>query len=294
MGSAGVLVYMSDGKRTRVVLGREQYTQNWKGSLKWSDFGGRAKEGETPETTAAREFFEETLGVFGDLGTRLDSKTYDFKLTVRRETYYGTMVKRLFVVRVPWDNQVVQRYHGRREHLKAILFITAKARELQRELAKGRHPVPDYLHRVDQRMVLVTELDAIEQLSNGHYRVRVKASTAKDQKYLGEMGQPVDMCIDVPKDTAETYAKLIQTKNRLDLLIAAFPEEVAQKAIIHKNLGPAKAYLPFIRREFLEKDEIKLWRTTELAKALRKREELRISFGAPLKLALRELGNTYQ
>lgn len=291
MGSAGILVYMSDGKRTRVVLGREQYAHNWKGSLKWSDFGGRTKEGEDAVATAAREFYEETLGVFGDLKMVLRTKQYDFKLTVRRQTSYGMMTKRLYVVKVPWDPTISQRYHGRREHLKAILFAVAKTRNIQRELAKNRLPVPDYLHRVNRQMVLITELDAIEHMSNGTYRVRVLGSTAEDQKYLGKLGPPTEMTIDVPKETADLYAQLIQTKSWLDRLIAAFPEDVAKRAIVYKNMGPAPAYLPFVRREFLEKDEIRGWRIPELVRALRRRDHLRLSFGAPLKLALRELGN---
>lgn len=61
------------------LLGREKYWKRFKhDSEKWSDFGGRAKEGEAPERVAAREFWEETCGcVPFNAGDDVPLKTYD-------------------------------------------------------------------------------------------------------------------------------------------------------------------------------------------------------------------------
>ena len=62
---ASLLVFAVDPDYFRIYfwLARERFVRNWSGSLTWSDFGGRAEEGEDPEDTAAREFQEESLSV---------------------------------------------------------------------------------------------------------------------------------------------------------------------------------------------------------------------------------------
>lgn len=67
--AAGVLPYSKDAKgNTYFLLGRERPNENWGiDSSSWSEFGGSMNKNETPEEGAAREFFEETMGVvFGD------------------------------------------------------------------------------------------------------------------------------------------------------------------------------------------------------------------------------------
>ena len=62
---SGILPFFKDKNGVpHFLLGKEQYVQNWKGSLRWSGFEGGRKEGETVEENAAREFVEETLGIF--------------------------------------------------------------------------------------------------------------------------------------------------------------------------------------------------------------------------------------
>ena len=53
-----------------MLLGKERYIHHWRGSLKWSGFEGGRKYGENVESTAAREFIEESMGVvpLGDEG----------------------------------------------------------------------------------------------------------------------------------------------------------------------------------------------------------------------------------
>jgi len=66
--AAGVLPYSKDSNgNTWFLLGREKPNPNWGiDSGSWSEFGGSISNKETPESGAAREFFEETMGcVFG-------------------------------------------------------------------------------------------------------------------------------------------------------------------------------------------------------------------------------------
>lgn len=62
---ASILCYAIDPTWGNIywLLGRERFVKGWKGSEKWSDFGGSTKPGEKPSQTAAREFHEETLAM---------------------------------------------------------------------------------------------------------------------------------------------------------------------------------------------------------------------------------------
>jgi hypothetical protein len=63
--AAGVLPYAKDGSgNTWFLLGRERPNENWGiDSSSWSEFGGSMDKNESCEEGAAREFFEETMGV---------------------------------------------------------------------------------------------------------------------------------------------------------------------------------------------------------------------------------------
>lgn len=294
--SAGIVVLMVHGRKSYLVLGREQYAPNWRGAHKWSDFGGQFGDGEAPEAAAAREFFEETLGVFGSLKATLAARDHLFRAVVRRSTArHGVITKHLYVVRLPWDPAAAQRFHGRREHLKHILFTVAQIRRLQRSLSERRLPVPDYLHREPDRMLLISDLDAVEQLGSGRYRIRVRAAAAAADRYFGKFGDAtIEATLPVPDDAADDYAKIIELKNWLDRLISAFPADLGARAIAYKDHGPVRAWLPYVRREFLEKDALRAWRLPELAAVVkshaRSKELLRTSFVAPLAIVLRQLG----
>ena len=58
----GVLpVAIDDCGKIWFLLGKERHVNHWRGSLKWSGFEGGRKHGESVETTAAREFVEESI-----------------------------------------------------------------------------------------------------------------------------------------------------------------------------------------------------------------------------------------
>lgn len=58
---AGVLPVRIVRGTVQLLLGKERYVSNWRGSHKWSGFEGGRKPGEDIESTAAREFIEESI-----------------------------------------------------------------------------------------------------------------------------------------------------------------------------------------------------------------------------------------
>lgn len=283
---------MIDNFQTWLLLGREQYAQDWAGSLRWSECGGACKSGEEdPAVTAGREFFEETLGVLGDPTDKLQERHYCFRLTIRRKSSKSQTMKTLFAVRAPWNPEIIQEFHGRREHLRQILNTVARIREIQRQLAQDRWPVPDYMSRIDERLRLITSLTSIEQHHDDQYRVWLRVcEVPKTPDEPPEPEEPIS--VDVPENVARQYMDMLSLWNELERCIGAFPAEVAHRAIVRRELRKGtQAWLPYIKRDFLEKDELRLWSLPELVEALAhpKGGPLRHSFVTPLRIFLRQL-----
>jgi hypothetical protein len=64
---AGILPIAFHKNKIYFLLARESKDIKWKGSGKWSDFGGGKEKKETLKETAIREGFEETMGIFGNI-----------------------------------------------------------------------------------------------------------------------------------------------------------------------------------------------------------------------------------
>lgn len=63
---AGILPVAYHNKKVYFLLSRETVDVKFKDSGKWSDFGGKREKGEDLKTTAIREGFEESDGIFGN------------------------------------------------------------------------------------------------------------------------------------------------------------------------------------------------------------------------------------
>lgn len=93
----GVLPYAHHQGTRYYLLGKEHLETGWDGSGKWSDFGGDP-EGEEPYIGAAREFYEETMGFFGNLE--------ELKLLVRNGIRVQVGGGYTFLVEIPFDPNV--------------------------------------------------------------------------------------------------------------------------------------------------------------------------------------------
>ena len=67
--AVGVLVSCKDGNLRKYLLGKESFRPRFSASHTWCDFGGGVEGKDTPLAGAARELYEETIGMFAsDLG----------------------------------------------------------------------------------------------------------------------------------------------------------------------------------------------------------------------------------
>lgn len=307
--SAGVVFFTHTNGDVRVLLGREQFLRGWRGSLKWSDFGGRAAavDQHCPAATAAREMYEETLGLFGNLKTTLLDGQYVCRLVLRRP---GRRHPRyLYLVEVPWPADLARRFHGRREHVKHILYTVARVRQLQQQLLRRhRAPVPDYPALLNRQMVRVTGLMGVEERTDGTCWVELRYTRTPchdalrarrrcdDRAHTPTPTTPPTPTNDQPRckvrvdpAAADVYARMIELHNWLQVLIQAFPPDVATSIMSYQRLDNVPYWLPYVRKEFLEKDSIRAWTLDELHDMLARPGEhrMRSSFAPALQVLLR-------
>jgi len=98
-----------------IVLAQIARTQSGR-SAAWGDLGGVPGNNESSESTAAREFYEESLGVFGELKMEENLMTgqYLIKCTFQ---YDDGSHSDYYVVEVPFDRMMAKRFRTIREEL---------------------------------------------------------------------------------------------------------------------------------------------------------------------------------
>ncbi len=104
---AGVLPYaFKENNALMILLGQEDESPEWVDSKKWSDFCGGPKPGESHEQSAAREWWEETMGMYGSEAVYLDMvKRSGIKVMPAPDVV-------IFLVQVPYEPLVVATYNN--------------------------------------------------------------------------------------------------------------------------------------------------------------------------------------
>lgn len=122
MGAGVVPVAVAPDGGYRMLLGRERFMPQWKGSCRWSGFEGSRKDNESMERTAIREFVEESLGVVeDDVHQIVSDRSYWIRIVLkilnerRAERYHTT-----YVIPVSWDVNLPQRFLKTRMGLELV------------------------------------------------------------------------------------------------------------------------------------------------------------------------------
>ena len=103
---AGLLPFARHEGFIYLFLGRENVEGGHSASGQWSDFGGGAEFFESDEECAAREGYEETMGMFGNQGKLLlHIKEYRI-MKINLENYTS------YVLEVPYDKTLPNRFES--------------------------------------------------------------------------------------------------------------------------------------------------------------------------------------
>lgn len=264
--SSGVLCFMKNNDRTYFVLGREQFDKTWDASLTWCDFGGRVKMNESDMDAAFRELCEESLGCI----QRHMCKPPITTITINSETF-----RTLYVCEIPWDPYICRQFQTRRKRFKRALSCVIRLRKVSRKLCDMGFPVPDRPLSCcnNQFVTSIGPLDIYKSDTGQQYAILQYATTMPFKMLIYDLSIITD------------YMSIIEWKNELERLLGSFPKEIINDAITYDISGNLKSWLPFIRRDYLEKDRIQLVDLENLQNGL-DTIKLRNSFVLPLYLAL--------
>lgn len=106
-----------------VLLGRSRAVGDWiEGSLLWSEFGGTCKAHESPETTAAREVCEESLGLLlspadaGVCAKALADGQFVLRVEIDNQVW--------FIVRFAWNPMISFLFSNQRKQLSLLAKLS--------------------------------------------------------------------------------------------------------------------------------------------------------------------------
>lgn len=105
--ACGILPFSYHNKDIYVLVGKDQYNPNKKSSEKYCSFGGKKEENETNEHCAAREAYEESIGL---LGSTLELEE---KLNEKHKDYIGCIEHlhfKCYYINVPYVEELPKMY----------------------------------------------------------------------------------------------------------------------------------------------------------------------------------------
>ncbi len=133
-GAGVVPISVSPNGQVYALLGRENYVKGWSSSLKWSGFEGGNQGDESATENAARELYEESLGLlFSDITTvieMLEMKNYIARIAVK--TLNGTKTHVTYLKYIPWDADLPSKFNTLYTYLSKLSSLGNKIKSLKK------------------------------------------------------------------------------------------------------------------------------------------------------------------
>ena len=242
-----------------MLLGRERFLPSWKGSCRWSDFGGGRKQGETLLQTAVREFSEESLGIVEDvamLRRRLEDKDYWIRVVLRIHSDTGKRVERYhctYVLEVPWCPSMVESFSIRRRDMETLDNIAKEMDRLFPEFAMvdGRDVELGSVCKAEERIMLFRHVSDSSDLPEE------SEEWAADSSGWQVLGLP----------HSHPYAHRIRLweamRTRAESMLVDHP-------CLRTKIGPISKRLQMLSvlPDYLEKDQVRWWSSLDLRRVL--------------------------
>jgi hypothetical protein len=250
MGTGVIPIARSPDGQVRLLLGRERWITQWKGSCRWSGFEGGRKHGEGVVAAAVREFHEESLDVVADPATVHERLTEsDFWLRVvtstaldhAKGTEVGAAPRRYhctYVLPVPWDESLPARFRT----------IRSRIEQLDSLAQEWRHVRPD---------------DWPVGATVGPIDARVATSDAPDEATV-VFADNAPVLLRGPE--AQRAAQWSAVRDRIERVLVQHPS-------VSVTRDPQWSLLQglCVKRDYLEKDQVRWWSLSDLTRVLRGR-----------------------
>lgn len=177
-----------------MLLGRERFLPQWKGSCRWSGFEGSRKTHESLQDAAIREFMEESLGVVisktCEVTEIIDRRDYWLRIVLRisnekrSERYHST-----YVIQVHYDASIAERFANQRTEIERLERLS---KEMQRlfptfALVSGK----------------VVEIGSVEILEHGGIRLQRFVYQEEDSESPGTREAFFMRCQDAYEDASD-------------------------------------------------------------------------------------------
>lgn len=242
MGAGVVPVALAPDGTYRVLLGRERFLPQWKGSCRWSGFEGSRKEGEGVRETALREFLEESLGVLADdVAHVVAHAAHWIRIVLRIRNVRRTGVERYhatYVVPVAWDAHAPKRFLKTR---LALEHVDRAAQEWRyaRPAALGEEYVGD-----------------VTPCADGAAHV----SDVPERTWARMVAQGPPECVE--GEAARGVLEWQRLRDRVERTLVAHPGVTARRC--------ARGLLQSVHlnRDYMEKDQVRWWTLPELHQVL--------------------------
>lgn len=248
-GGVVPLAFAPDGT-TRVLLGRERFVSQWKGSCRWSSFEGSRKEGETLTDAAVREFVEETMGMLGSIAhvtAMIENQRHWLRIVLkilseRRVERYHAM----YCIVVDYDADLPSKFSKLRSGIEQI-------DRLHQEM---RLTMPSKLQNVGEIGEITCDEEGVQVVCEFSPHVASDGWCARREAYVVNLrgAEEVRLCL-AWKDL----------RCRLARMVAQTPH-CSYEPVHGERWGYLKSVQ--IHVDYLEKDQIRWWRLEELSKIL--------------------------
>lgn len=272
---AGVLPFCIDKQgKVYFVLAKERYVPHWRGSSRWSAFEGGAKASERSVLTAAREFFEESIGTLTPSeGLREEVRDRlregDFAMKVNILTDYNNRVQNgvvqtlhvTYVMKFPYDPSLPCAFHSLRNDLVTLQTLS--------ETISGVLPsIPNVYpyFREDDTIVIHGKsytVSAIEmvRMHREYLKVRVKIES-KDGKCRGHS---FTCSVAASQLTiAHNYEQWFDCMQKTTDIVRRVGQNVPPGCLAYKTTRAGCVKDVFVHPDFLEKSCVRLWSLDEL------------------------------
>jgi hypothetical protein len=260
--SAGCVFTARSAGTVYVLLGRERIIDGWSdGSNRWSAFSGKVIPGEDSESCAAREAFEESLGLpFGAENTHDRAKRLISDRTIGRVEFSvqgsACICKNVLnVVRIDYDCNLPYKFgyiRSRLEHINRTRRVYTRNKKLHGSAPDICIPGAKLSERVTvvkSRIIHPTCCDVrlvdVETLQN------INVTLVLDQKQFND----VSMVLDAHREFVDGLSRS--------------PKDILKHPAVYKTEINSEVVDVCVSQSFMEKSEVRWWNIEDLKIAIR-------------------------
>jgi ADP-ribose pyrophosphatase YjhB (NUDIX family) len=241
----------------QLLLGKERYINHWRGSLKWSGFEGGRKNGEDVERTAAREFFEESLGVVRlhecdtDIDSVVDALCSDrYVARIVLCILHGEESERryhvTYIVETAFGDACIQNFTDRRRQLAELEMKTQQLSRVAALSSKLELPREGEMHGATVVMA-ISEVERLDEL-----RMRVCYLDNQDRTHEHE--------VLATKEACDAYVRWFSLRHECSVRI----DEAYQHAVHVECDALGLVLHSHVVDDHIEKQSIRWWSASEL------------------------------